>query len=196
VPLSGEPQDDDLDAARRIARLVVEAFLGDHECIGIDDKKDLMEILVEHWWLHAGAFKQAGPASRDTYMRVMFRNKLLELRAATRTAKRGGGVRLLSLDSPANPQDAESQATLAETIIDRTGEAEVERTAANNELRRALTDLRLYLAKEDWELLEALWQDPRPRPAGERLGIHPSTVSARLARIRAVAKERGLHFFL
>ena len=196
MPPSGEPREDALDAARRVARPVVESFLGDQKRIGIDDKEDLVGVLVEHWWFHGKAFKQSGSASRDTYMRTMFRNKLLQLSAAARTAKRGHGDSPLPLESPPNPQDAEGDTTLAERIIDKAPEADVEAMAANNELRRALTELEPYLAKEDWELLEALWPDPRVRPASDRLGVHHSTVYARLARIRSVAEERGLRRYL
>lgn len=188
-----EPQEDSLDAARRIARLVVASFLGDDECIGIDDEDDLVEILVEHWWLHGDAFNSDGAASRDTYMRKVFRNKLLELRAVIVAAKRGRGLAPLSIDERL---DHESDTTLAETVIDRAIDADVDAMAANNELRRALADLRPYLATDDWELLEALRQDPRVRPVSDLLGVHHSTVYARLARVRAVAEERGLRQYL
>jgi len=189
VPLRREPQEDSLDAARRIARLVVKSFLGDDEVLGIDDQDDLVEILVEHWWLHGDAFNSDRVASRDTYMRKVFRNKLLELRAVIAAAKRGRGLAPLSIDERL---DHESDTTLAETVIDRAIDADVDAMAANNELRRALTDLRAYLATADWELLEALWQDPRVRPVSDWLGVHHSTVYARLARIRSLAEERGL----
>jgi hypothetical protein len=191
VPLFREPQEDSLDAARRIARLVVESFLGDDERIGMDDRDDLVWMLVEHWWRHGDAFNSDGAASRDTYMRKMFRNKLLELRAGTTAAKRGQGLAPLSIDERV---DSESDTTLAETVID-VG-VDVEAMAANNELWRALTDLRPYLAKEEWELLEALWPDPRIRPASRTLGVHHTTGYAGLARIRAVAEERGLRQYL
>jgi len=196
VPLSEEPQEDSLAAARRVARLVIASFLGDQDRIGIDRRDDLVEILVEHWWSHAMAFNKDGTASRDTFMRAMFRNKLLELRAATVTAKRGGGIQPFSLEAAANPQDAESDTTLADTVVDRGAEADVEAVAENNERQTALIELRPYLAEGDWELLEALWQDPRLRPASERLGVHHSTVYARVARIRSVAEERGLRQYL
>lgn len=192
MSLSKEPQEDQLEAARRVAIAVVTTFIGDAKHIGIDDAEDLVEILVEHW-RHQDAFRRDGPASRDTYMRTVFHHKLLELNAAARAAKRGAGSLPLSLEEPL---DGESDTTLAETVMDKSVEADVELVAANDELRRALADLRPYLAQEDRELLGALWLDPRVRPASRMLGIHHSTGYARLARIRAVAEERGLGRYL
>jgi DNA-directed RNA polymerase specialized sigma24 family protein len=156
--------------------------------------EDLVWELVEHWWLKRSSFTDTGPASLRTVAELLMKNRLRDLRDAISAAKRGGGLRLLSLHTPAVADDPDGEELL--DLLAAGGplvEDQVVRQAAARQLRAFTRSL----GPDEQELLRVLMEeDGAQAPTARRLGIARTTLARRLDRIRHAAEERGLRDWL
>lgn len=154
--------------------------------------EDLVQIMVEHWWLMRSRFTADGPAALKTVAFTVMTNRLRDEFERATTLKRGAGRGTLSLSTPINSEDEDTD-QLGDLIA---GEEDTFEAAAGTVRHQAIEAFLRNLGDADRELLDHLRDDPRVRPVARRLGVHHSQVYRRIDRIRRRAEDAGLQDWL
>lgn len=186
APRSGDDLADwEIDVAEQVARRA-----GPIGLYGVDD---LTWLLLSHWIGVRGRYREAGPASQSTWMRVVLVNKVNDLVSEQRADKRGGTRRARSLDAPIEP---DGDRTLGDIIADDSPAADPSAAAATTDLQRAVRDFQSRLPARLRIVVDAIEEAESTRAAARQLGMPPSTLYARLAEIRHIAEAVGLRAYL
>jgi RNA polymerase sigma factor (sigma-70 family) len=201
VPKSGAPTPpatDDFEAWELdLVRAIVAAFLHEQDVFTGNDRLDLFDECLLHWWSMRRAYRADRGASPQTYMRRVVRNKLRDLLAAETAKKRGGSAKPRSLDSSlSGGNEDDDPRTLADQLADLRPEADAEAAANLRDLRARLIRLRQDLPQRERELFDALLLEGNLSAASRRLGRSRPRLYPTLDNIRQMARDRGLDEFL
>ena len=195
---ASDPRPDGFEAWELdLVRAIVAAFLLEQDVFTRDDRQDLIDECLLHWWSSRRSYRADRGASPQTYMRHVVRNKLRDLLAAETAKKRGGSEKARSLDSAlSGGVDDDESPSLADRLADSGPDADTEAAANLRDLRARLLRLRQDLPDRERELFDALLLEGNLSAASRRLGRSRPRLYPTLENIRQMARDRGLDEFL
>jgi len=101
-----------------VAKDLVDEFQNKWLCLERDEFDDLLQEVLTHWRSKRDRYRDAGRASRKTFMGRVIRNKLTDLVRKRESNKRKVDYIAVSLDEPL--ADEEDSSTLGDTIDEST----------------------------------------------------------------------------
>ncbi len=177
------PADDAVDLSPeeiRLARAIVAGFVSTHPWLR-EERDDLTQECIEHWFRQRGRYDATRGASRATFMRRVLDRRLLDIEEKRTAVKRGGGAAAQSLDE----QDA-TQASLLDSIRSA-DDTETDALAV-----AALKAIRARLTPDQLEVTDALLSGRSMSDIASTAKRARSTLYLDLERIREVFRDEGL----
>jgi RNA polymerase sigma factor (sigma-70 family) len=156
--------------------------------------EDIAQELREHLWRRDGAFDPAR-GSYDTFADRVIANRIASL--ANPTKRLRAERNWISLEEPSQHMDDGEQLPLSETLSEADAIHGPRPGTTEDELGlvRDVGQLRTMLTPTCRAMADVLI-DLTPTEAATTLGIHRSTIYARLSHLRAEATAIGLHEYL
>lgn len=156
--------------------------------------EDIAQDLREHLWRRDGAFDPTR-GSYDTFADRVIANRIATLASPTERLKAERSW--VSFDTPTRHTDDGEPLPLSETLAEAEGLYGPVARPANEDfgMVRDVRCLRDKLSPDCGALADVLIE-LTPTEAATTLGVHRSTVYARLAKMRSTAMELGLEVYL
>lgn len=141
---------------------------------------DLVQELSVHWIERLPDYDASRGAGRGTFLRVVVRHGLADIRKGERSRKRRVERRAVSLNQPVDDDDPES-ASLEALIEGTVSQGDPEQALEQTELQAALQRARDRLRREvHRELFDRLLTGFTPTEMAEMTGAPRSTVDSRI----------------
>ena len=172
-----------------VAKNTVSQFLDKHSWLRGWEFEDLLQECLAHWLHKRSYYRQGRGASPKTYMAKVLRNKLTDIAREGLAEKRTADRIAESLDQPLNSED--EGMTLGGTVSDRNCGSCLpfeSRIDLEVDLRRVLG----RLTPRQQEICDLLLKKVCKTGVADQLGIHRSTLSQEIKRIRRVLQDNGL----
>ncbi|MFQ5870168.1 MAG: RNA polymerase sigma factor [Candidatus Zixiibacteriota bacterium] len=177
-----------------VAKDLVDEFQNKWLCLERDEFDDLLQEVLTHWRSKRDRYRDAGRASRKTFMGRVIRNKLTDLVRERESDKRKASCIADSLDEPiGNEEDSPTLADMIDESAVAGGSSDpFFRVDLGIDLSRALKKLTLGQRK----LYHLLEKGFTVKEASEYLKTPRSTVYDELKRIGKLFEKEGLKEYL
>lgn len=171
-----------------LVRKKVGEFKKKWSCLKHDDKEDLVQECVIHWFFMRDRYDKECGANRRTFMSNVIDNKLHDLVRSRRAIKRKTNLVCISLEDPCFEQPDAPKREDRESCDGHQGTVQV-RLDISSVIERLSP-----LQQEICALLSI--EGLSHREIGRRLGKHHDTVSRQIAHIRATFEKENFEKYL
>ena len=172
-----------------IAKAIVGEFCRGKGPFRTEEFDDLLQEVLTHWFFQRDTHDPTREASVRTYMRVVIRNKLIELQQTRKRDKRKTLDKAESLEEPEG--GSEEGLSLGETV-----KAADARSAKLIELKIDLSCALGQLTNRQRAIAELKAGGFTNVEISNKLDVHRDTVQSELRRIRRLFTDAGLRDYL